>query len=656
LLKSGNESFAFVRASRVRKSDELDKQVEYSRQQWLQGSNWPPLPADEKIGAEMSLNLKSSEIIRLAIFAALLTSISEICLSLLFQWLGLFDWRWIWPLMPELAPIVPVLYVPLFCLLGLALLAASRVHPWFRSSQGVVCAFAMVFLYNLASFSGHLSTWLKSKTNMVGALAGIAIVAIAWAVSHAVDRNPSLVRHFCHSGLKWSCILTLVLVAVMPGWRWATEKLGSAQLPAVRQSAPNVLLIVVDTLRADHVSAYGYPRDTTPHLDQLAREGTLFEMAISSSSWTLPSHASILTGVSPREHGAEYQALDNRHLTVAEAFRSRGYRTSAFSANPFFFCRRMGLGRGFLHFSDIADQPTEWLYRTLFGKMLISYISSAGVPVPPLRRNATAINQAFLHWADAGPGIPFFAILNLFDVHSPYLPPDSYRRLFGTASPPDKIRTAWLKNYYAIRTKSGVRTWMDAYDGCIRYVDDQIDALFGQLRKRGLEANTLVVVASDHGEAFGDHGMVDHANSLYFETIHVPLIFYWPGVIPKARRIAQPVSMASLPATLLDLAGEKEDRRFETPSLGPLIKSGESMDTAPCSELTHFPYSFLIPGDPSLYGEMTSIVRNQWHYIAHEYAGEELYDWKQDPLETNDLAGLPESGQILASFRQTQCR
>jgi choline-sulfatase len=184
-------------------------------------------------------------------------------------------------------------------------------------------------------------------------------------------------------------------------------------------------------------------------------------------------------------------------------------------------------------------------------------------------------------------------------------------------------------------------------------LDDQIADLLTELEKRGMGANTLVVMAGDHGESFGEHGLVQHNNALYMDTIHVPLIFFWPGKVPQSIRVKQPVSLASIPATLLDLCGQRSHSAFEAASLKPLFEPGGPTSwPSPRSEMAQLPYSFSNPGDPILYGRMTSIVRERWHYILHEHTGEELYDWSSDPEETKDLSHTPEAQEVLAEFRK----
>lgn len=574
-------------------------------------------------------------------------------LTFLFEWLGWIHWRALWALTPDAAYLAPALNVPLFCLLGLILSMGGRLFSVFRRLRGAVFLFGFLLAFDLLVFSGHIRGSALPSATFTGFFLAIAVIAIAFAGSHFVGNKASTSLRFVRVSLKWTLLGNAVLALGVPGWLLLQEDLATSRLPVPPDGAPNVLLVVVDTLRADHLSAYGYPRNTSPHLDQLAQRGVLFEKAIATSSWTLPSFASMVTGLYPSDHGAETRRLDGRHATVAEVFQSLGYRTGAFSANPFFFCPRMGFGRGFLRFSEISHSPSEWLNRTALGRYLLPWFGRVGVKLPPPRRDAVDVNHSFLHWLDARPGRTFFAMLNYFDVHDPYFPPNPYRQMFSTASSSNKVKEEWVRNQVPIRTPSGVRTWVDAYDGSIRFLDDQIADLLTELEKRGMGANTLVVMAGDHGESFGEHGLVQHNNALYMDTIHVPLIFFWPGKVPQSIRVKQPVSLASIPATLLDLCGQRSHSAFEAASLKPLFEPGGPTSwPSPRSEMAQLPYSFSNPGDPILYGRMTSIVRERWHYILHEHTGEELYDWSSDPEETKDLSHTPEAQEVLAEFRK----
>jgi arylsulfatase A-like enzyme len=258
-----------------------------------------------------------------------------------------------------------------------------------------------------------------------------------------------------------------------------------------------------------------------------------------------------------------------------------------------------------------------------------------------------------LRWIDQKPDEPFFAFLNYYDVHVPYIPPQPYRSRFSQLEKPGGlISTDWDQDHiYVPMTSEQLQGEIDAYDGVIAYVDDQIDQLLAEFGRRELADTTLVIITSDHGESFGEHGLLEHNNSLYREVIHVPLIFSWTEHIPAGIRIKRPMSNVAGSATLLDLLGEPKQTVFPGPSLARLW---EEPDRArdwpdPLAEVAQIPW---VP-DQHLpaHGAMRSVLTSQWHYIVHDEFGEELYEWQADPEESTDLAKEQEYRSVLEGFR-----
>jgi arylsulfatase A-like enzyme len=270
---------------------------------------------------------------------------------------------------------------------------------------------------------------------------------------------------------------------------------------------PNILLIVIDTLRSDHLSSYGYERSTSPTIDSLAEQGVLFENTFSTSPYTAPSHASLLTGRYPREHGAQWitrrPILDDRYPTLPQALKARGYRTAAFSANRFWFTREQGLGRGFIHFEDNFHSPGDMAVRTFYGRKFEEFILRRLFEDYPWRQQARDINNSVVHWLQRDPDIPFFAFLNYFDAHDPYFPPQPYRSEFSALENPGGIVNSYQNRYSPKLTPQELQNEIDAYDGAISYVDDHIAQLLAEIRRLGLGDNVLVIITSDHGKPLG---------------------------------------------------------------------------------------------------------------------------------------------------------
>jgi arylsulfatase A-like enzyme len=309
----------------------------------------------------------------------------------------------------------------------------------------------------------------------------------------------------------------------------------------------------------------------------------------------------------------------------------------------------MGLGRGFAHFDDYSGSLVQAAVRTCYGRDLEAVLNRLGLRIFPVRRTAPQINDSFLGWVDSKPQRPFFAVLNYFDVHDPYFPPQPYRTRFSKLKNPGGIIDESLASHTMPATAEELQGEVDAYDGAIAYTDDQIGRLFAELEKRRLTGNTLIVITSDHGESFGGHGLFIHGNNLYRGQIRVPLVFYWPSKIPEGVRISRPVSNAAIAATLAELTDSNHKPAFPIASLAQLWRTPRNLEWPfPESDLAQLPWN---PKAPNYFGAMRSMVDPQFHYIRNEKLGEELYDWRNDPEEHHDLARNAESSAVLLAFR-----
>jgi arylsulfatase A-like enzyme len=307
---------------------------------------------------------------------------------------------------------------------------------------------------------------------------------------------------------------------------------------------PSVVLVLIDTLRADRTSAYGYARETTPHLAALARRGVLFEEAHSTSSWTWPSTASILTGLLPEEHGVEdaasaflAQGLD----TLPEALQRLGVTTAAWSGSP-------------LIVPDKAfDQGFEFFDASREGHMRRSELFLPGA----------------LEWLESAAGWRFFLYLHLMEPHAPYVPLAEGRARFAADVPVDLDPRRSLDQQWELLRRYGEdgvlapervvppeeQRWIsDLYDACVWSADHYLGLVLARLEELGLAESTLVAVTSDHGEELFDHGLLAHAHALHRELVHVPLVLAGPG-LARGERVRAPRSGAALGPTLARLAG-----------------------------------------------------------------------------------------------------
>ncbi|AGA25067.1 sulfatase [Singulisphaera acidiphila] len=449
-----------------------------------------------------------------------------------------------------------------------------------------------------------------------------------------------------------------------------------AALPPAAPGASNVILIVLDTVRADHLSLYGYERGTTPNLARLARRGVRFARARSTAPWTLPSHASMFTGRWPCElFSRQHQPLGPRHPTLAGFLRDQGYLTAGFVANTYYCNHWFGLARGFLHYEDDSGQelvvsPGAMLRASDLGKKTLEIVEAAfGVGPGPTasRKDAARINQEFLTWLSANSSAnanrPFFAFLNYLDAHAPYLVPNKSAPHFGTvpSTPAEySVLVDWDVTDKRNVADRSVELARDAYDDCLAYLDSQLGHLFDELERRDLFANTMVIITSDHGEHFGEHPrLYSHAQSLYGPELDVPLLVVAPQAVPAGRVVADPVSLRDLPATVVHWLGLSSQSPFPGQplsrhwdhDLARTLPQAEPVFSE--SALGHKPAS---PKHaiPALRGPLSAMLTDRHSYIrtdGHRKHHEELYDLTVDPEETTNLVGLPEHQESLEVFR-----
>lgn len=425
--------------------------------------------------------------------------------------------------------------------------------------------------------------------------------------------------------------------------RALTERSALRSLPDPASSAPNVLLLILDTVRASSTGLYEGPADNTPHLDARARAGVVFENAYSTASWTLPSHASIFTGQYASHTGADWRApLGTTYPTLAEVLRDRGYATGGFVANTVAAWYRTGLARGFLHYEDTKRSPTEALLATTFTQTnsivdaYIAWISGAwwrtavrsiwpislaphGNYVWHDQISADDVADGFLAWQRTLDQRPFFAFLNLFDAHEPYLPPQRYRAMYPAPAPN-----------------------VARYLGGIRYMDDVIDRLLDELDQRGVLRNTIVVVTSDHGESFGEHKLFGHGNGLYREQIRVPLlILNGPGLV-AGTRVAAPVSLRDLGATILSLTSTDDGHPLGGVSLLPVRSQADSACIRRSPVIAEVSRGINVTRR-SFAGraDQKSVVNDTVQVIESSLETLAIFDLRRDSLQTNDVAVRP---------------
>ena len=465
------------------------------------------------------------------------------------------------------------------------------------------------------------------RTRMGGAAIfaiGVGTIAGRWA-----NRDPRAAMAFFRRSLiplLGLAVLTYGAVRI-GGSLWQNAQI--ARLPEAPPTAPNVLLIVLDTLRADRLSAYGYARLTTPFLDQYAQSGVLFEKAFSTSSWTMPSHTSMFTGRFPFQHGVDLWNYDGRFATLAQVLGARGYVTAGFAANEWPCTRASGLGVGFIDCQSLYNGPLDTFLRSFYGRRFAENGNNYFFSVDQWGRpSAAEINRRFLTWLDRRPKRPFFAFLNFMEVHGPYYPAIEYANRFSNN--PDGLR----RRRRVLDKREKAQFIPDAYDASLAQLDAQLRKLFEELRRRGLEKNLLVIITGDHGQSLGEHGlMASHRTSLYLEQIHVPLLVVWPGKVPSGLRVSDVVGLQAVPDTITELA-LLDKNAFPGGSLSGCWSGGTCGDSA-LSELS-FPES---PSGKTLSAPwIKSLITSRRHFILYENGKVELFDWPNDLQETRNLA------------------
>lgn len=554
-------------------------------------------------------------------------------------------------------------------LLGLSIGALSgTVAGWKYARAGFPRAFAVEVVEHatlgsfatLAFFLLYRASYWSARRLRLPPLAADLLACAAACIpfflfaGYEVNRRAgtTLSAFFSPGALRRNVILLAILLAVylavlvsIRGWRGARDTLPFLQLPrphalllvgpalvflingaistAFRSSsqdaAPVVLLLVVDSLRADHLGCHGYGRNTTPEIDALARDSVLFRQAISQGTYTKTSIASLLTGRLPHQHGVfgdkgkqTVGVLPAAERTLPELLQERGFLTAAWIKNPH-LRRSTGFNQGFVAFHEN-------------------------------QRSIESIHRAFLGWLPrVSARTPFFAYLHYLDLHDPYKPRPPFDTLFGHGGDPyaelDLPRWgAVLREIESGRlalTPERTERMKALYDGQIRYVDGEIGHLLRELKRRGMYDRALIVLTADHGDGFMEHGFLSHGRAPYEELVRVPLLVKLPGSRHAGREVGGQVRLIDVLPTVLEEMGAEPPRRAEGCSLLGLLDPGPTREEAGC-----FTYAL------SAHGTSPSAVwisaRTERHkYIYHPDKGGLFFDLAADPKERHDLSGTP---------------
>jgi arylsulfatase A-like enzyme len=548
----------------------------------------------------------------------------------------------------------PLADAAVFLLLGLVLVLISLVIRKLRAPVVVYAVFGTAMIF------GPLL--LVEQIHKAAAL--LLAMGFGTAIARGLSpRNEGITRAF-----RWIVATFLLLFPVLGGTRYAmlrrAERQAVARRDAAAGGAPNVLLLVLDTVRAWNLGFAGYWRPTTPKLARWVERGVVFDRALSTAPWTAVSHSSIFTGHLPTELSANWETpLDGTWKTLAEVLRDQGYHTAGFVGNYRYAGSATGLDRGFDRYTDYPVTVEQ----ALRSAQLSARVFTLGTLAEQLGKrrlihggkDAEEVNHEFLDWLGArrDDKRPFFAFLNYFDAHAPYTPPPPWDSLFTVRKDPTRAQRYWDRMEQVFGPGPLPRQFLeetyDAYDGGIAYLDHEIDSLLTVLDERGILRNTVVVITSDHGEHFGEHGLIQHGNSLFLPVLNVPLVIYYPVTVPAGLRIQEPASLRDLAATVLDLAGVQGSGM---PGRSLMAWVRPPYDSTRADTLySAVDYHRLLPKwppSPVLRGNMRSVVLDSLHYIRNGDGSEELFHLGKDSRETVNLVTHEEYRAELERYRK----
>ena len=392
-----------------------------------------------------------------------------------------------------------------------------------------------------------------------------------------------------------------------------------------RHQNPNIILITVDTLRADHLSSYGYQRATTPHIDQLAEDGTLFLHTIAQIPETLPSFCSIMTSSYPIDHGVRKNGykLSTDKKTLAETLQDNGYTTAAFVSSCM-LDSSTGIDRGFQFYDDTL--PDAFLH------------------LASCQRTAEKTTKSAIRWIESNAEKKFFLWVHYNDPHSLYNPPSPFDLIFSKHPYDNKMASnvdlffRIIKNRIKLN-ELGVQYMIDRYDGEIAFMDMHLGRLLEKFKEPGLK-NTIIVFTSDHGESLGEHKyFFDHGDFLYEDQIKVPLIISHPK-LPKNQIVRSQVESVDIMPTIFDFIKVATEANLRGRSLLPLLYNEDEIDFEKfafsesdiCQES-----SPRLCSPIGIQGKLYSLRTGKWKYILDKNGQSELYNLLEDPLEMQNL-------------------
>lgn len=518
--------------------------------------------------------------------------------------------------------VTPVLDIIIFVsTIPILLLIANAIRRWRREYLSTI-------VYGWFLFLGYFA--LLSAPKLIHVVsAALLSLGLALATTKIIQIAGNKILKLLRRIFFLTPILILLSIGVVFGYERMHEARQAGRLPDSKSNAQNVLVIVMDTVRYDRfTSSYksALDKSLTPYLDQVAAKGVRYENAWPSTSWTLPSQASILTGLYSHEHEADWPELklNKNAVTLGEYFTQLGYATAAFSGNSSWVTPEY-LGDGFMRFNVYTAH--DFIRRTSYGRVIDKFLAKIGYHYSGLGKKAPQINAEFLRFLDDYPDNPFFVYICYMDVNQGF-----HRRQLG---------------YGFWEHPPSVQEVIEAYDESLSVLDKQINDLFIDLESRGVLDNTLLIITSDHGESFGasgteDHDPAGHGTSLYPEQSRVPLIIIYPRVISSNQRIYKTVSLRAIPTTITELLDLDN-----APFYGDPLPVNQPLEISASGDSNHL----LATLNYHKY-RVQSVVWENWLYIKNlnnAQNNEELFNLENDPLAKTNLDTYPE---IISSMSQ----
>ena len=541
-----------------------------------------------------------------------------------------------------------IAFSALICALQFVALVSERWRertgflPHYWISSALILGVGTELQFRAMGVAGQLGVRLAVWSwALVAAM--VATAAAAVMLGRKLESHTGLIRRIASATVASAIVLfaaseALSMSGKTPSVEAAAGTVGSA-------TRPNVLVIVMDTVRADHLSLYGYGRDTTPNLKALARDAAVYPNAVSASDITLTSHGSLFTGMYASWHGAYCDkdtaryghALNPQYPTLAELVKPKGYSTLAVAANMYLRAD-FGLERGFDEFQiprpvTLMPVDTPFLLRRVVRRSISEVFDTK--QFDRLFSLAQDINVKLFSTLSAHGGTPFFAFVNYMDAHFPYVPPAPYHRTYSG------LKASFMQEDLedqmtaigegADASRAFVDHCLAEYDGGIAYEDAQLGKLVDWLKRHNAYDNTMIVIASDHGEAFGERHRVEHGNSPYQNVVHVALMIKYPrnahqGVEPA------PVSLIDVAPTVLSTLGMTRPATMQGRDLNhPEALRGREIfsESFPCP---------VMQAPDCKYGcTARSVYAWPYKYVTSSSGKRELFDLSKDPLEEHSI-------------------